>query len=265
MTEIVIGAEAAQVPQAAAPRANEIIINQQPKQDDKPATPPEKPTEPAQEPQKDGGDPAKEQPGKPDEAKKSDEQDDGEEKPLLLEVGDFDMSALAEEYAETGGLSDESYTELAENGFSRELVDTYIAGVKAQQAAGQEIGEKAQDEIFGVAGGEKEYNDLIAWAETKLTTDEKEAYNKVVATGDVGMIKLAVQGLVGKYEGVYGREPRLIKGGGRASADNNGFKSEYDMKQAMSDPRYGRDPGYTREVEQKVINADFLKGRGRRK
>ena len=257
MTEIILGAEAGGEPQSAAARTNEIIVQNDPKQPHDDPTPEEKKPKP-DETAKDT------EPDKPDEGGEADD-DNGDETAVTLEVGDFDMSALAEEFVTTGGLSDESYTELAENGFSRELVDTYIAGVKAQQATGQELGDKAQEEIFSVAGGEAKYNDLIAWAENKLDAAEKEAYNKVVATGDVGMIKLAVQGLVSRYESVYGREPRLIKGGGRAATEDRGFKSEFDMKAAMSDSRYGKDPSYTREVEQKVINSDFLKGRGRRK
>ena len=55
-------------------------------------------------------------------------------------VGDFDMTALAEEFQKDGKLSEESYKELEESGFSRELVDTYIRGI---QSAATEAGELA--------------------------------------------------------------------------------------------------------------------------
>ena len=264
MGEVVIGNATETAQEAAAPRGNEVVFSGA--QDAEPEqkaenTPPAKPEGAEAKPEAPEGKPdggTKPEGGDATEGKDGKEPEEG-----AFEVGDCDMSELAKEYAETGKLSDESYAELAENGFSRDLVDTYIAGVKAQQSQGQEMGEKAQEEIYSVAGGEKGYSDLISWAETKLTATEKEAYNKVIATGDKEIIKLAVSGLVYKYEQTYGRNPKLIQSGRTAPEEPKGFASDFEMKQAMGDKRYGRDPQYTREVEKKVINSSFLSTKGR--
>lgn len=245
MSEIVIGAQEPSESSAkpTATRDNEVIITSG------------DPSEPA----------AKPAPAEPadDPAKKPEEGQEDDAEPTLV-VGDCDMSALAEEYESNGSLSEESYAELAEHGYPKDLVDTYIAGLKARAAEGQALGEKAQADIYEAAGGEKKYNDLIDWAEKKLSTGEKESYNKAVNTGDTGVIKLAVQGLVAKYEQTYGREPKLVKGSGGGKMESKGYDSQQEMIQAMSDPRYGRDAKYTKDVEEKTVNSAFLKQRGKR-
>ena len=52
--------------------------------------------------------------------------------------------------------------------------------------------------------------------------------------------------------------PTILGGtGGNASA-NTGFNSRQEMIEAMSDPRYGKDKTYTREVEQKTIKSKLF-------
>ncbi len=256
MAEIVVGQEGAGESKPTASRSNEVILTGS----EETTTEPEKTKQTA--PEENAPDPK--EPTTDDTTNEGGDEDGSTETEPTLVVGDFDMSALAEEYTTTGKLSDESYAELAECGFSRDLVDTYIAGRKAQAAEGQALGERAQAEIFEVAGGEEAYNALIDWAENKLTQPEKEAYNKAVATGDVALIKLAAQGLKAKHELAYGRDPKLTRGGGKAPVSNPGFESQQEMMKAMSDPRYGRDPKYTKEVEQKTVNSTFLRPRSKR-
>ena len=46
-----------------------------------------------------------------------------------------------------------------------------------------------------------------------------------------------------------------------SSAEKESFKSVSEMKEAMNDKRYGKDPDYTAEVEKKVIQSSFIKNR----
>lgn len=185
-----------------------------------------------------------------------------EEAEAALEIAGLDMSELSKEYAKDGKLSDESYEELAEAGFPKHVVDAYIRGITQGQAEAAALAEKDIAEVLSVAGGEEGYGKLMEWATKAFSAEEKEAYNRAVNIGDKHIAKLAVQGLVARYEAEFGKEPVLVNGGGKAVEDTNeGFKSRADMVAAMSDKRYGRDPDYTREVEKKVVNSKLMSSR----
>lgn len=187
-----------------------------------------------------------------------------EEVESILEIAGLDMSELSKEYAKDGKLSDESYEELAEAGFPKHVVDAYIRGITQGQSEAAVLAEKDVAEVLGVAGGEEGYGKLMDWAGKAFSQEEKDAYNKAVNIGDKYIAKLAVQGLVARYEAEFGKEPTLVNGGGKATEDTNeGFKSRADMVSAMSDKRYGRDPDYTREVEKKVVNSKLMSSRAR--
>lgn len=182
----------------------------------------------------------------------------------LLEIAGLDMTLLAQEYETKGSLSDESYKELAENGFPKEIVDTYIRGVKAQTEEGTKAATADVQEVLAIAGGEEQYSKLVQWASTKLSPDEQDAYNKAVSSGDKYYAKLAVGRLVAEYEKEYGKDPALINGEATKAETPAGYKNRSEMAEAMNDKRYGKDEQYTREVEQKVLSSGLMKSRRRR-
>ncbi len=181
----------------------------------------------------------------------------------LLEIAGLDMTLLAQEYETKGSLSDESYEELAENGFPKEIVDAYIRGVKAQTEEGTKAATADVQEILAIAGGEEQYSKLVQWASTKLSPDEQDAYNKAVSSGDKYYAKLAVGRLVAEYEKEYGKDPALINGEATKAETPAGYKNRSEMAEAMNDKRYGKDEQYTREVEQKVLSSGLMKSRRR--
>ena len=181
----------------------------------------------------------------------------------VLEIAGLDMTLLAQEYETTGNLSDESYKELAENGFPKEIVDAYIRGVKAQAEEGTKAATADVQEVLAIAGGEEQYSKLVQWASTKLSPDEQDAYNKAVSSGDKYYAKLAVGRLVAEYEKEYGKAPALINGEAAKTPVTIGYKNRSEMADAMSDKRYGKDEQYTREVEQKVLSSGLMKSRRR--
>ena len=176
-------------------------------------------------------------------------------------IGDCDVTALAEEYERDGALSEESYKELADNGFPKEVVDAYIRGVKASTQEQTELAQKEVDAILQEAGGLERYEKVMAWASDKLSPEEQEAYNKAVTSSDPTVARLVVQGLMSRYDKEYGSSPSLLSGdGGMAGTPiTNAFSNRSDMVQAMSDPRYGKDPDYTREIEGKILRSGLMR------
>lgn len=159
----------------------------------------------------------------------------------------LDITEFEKEFDATGTLSEESYKKLESAGLSKEVVDSYIEGRKALLDA-------YITEIKGMAGGEEGYAQVTAWAASNLESAEIEAFDRIVNSGDRSLIRLAVSGLVSKYREAEGATPNLVTG--RASAgnrqDSDLFNSVAEVTAAMRDPRYGKDPAYTRAVELRV-------------
>ncbi len=180
-----------------------------------------------------------------------------------FEIAGLDMSELATEYATSGVLSEESYKELEENGFPKEVVDAYIRGVEASTVETGELAQKEVDSIINEVGGEEKYEQVMKWAAATLTPEEQKSYNKAVTSKHPDIARLVVHGLVSRYERTYGRAPSLVSGD-RSVSVPAGFANRSEMVAAMSDSRYGKDPDYTREVESKVISSGLMRGGKRR-
>ena len=130
-------------------------------------------------------------------------------------------------------------------------MDSYIAGRTA-------LLEGFISDVKGLAGGEDGYRAITEWADKGGLTDaEKESYNR-----DKALIRLAVSGLVAKYREEEGSTPELVTGKATASrrAASDTFESTEQVVAAMKDPRYGKDPAYTRAVERKVARSRVFGG-----
>ena len=159
------------------------------------------------------------------------------------EISQPQFDKFSEEFASHGKLSDESFSELEKMGYSREMVETYIAGMTSSQSADAEA-------VMSVAGGAEGYKELTDWARDNMDTKELELYNQMVATS-TDNAKMAVEWLMSKREAVDGVEPTLVSGKATAPAKDE-FRSTSEVVAAMKDARYGKDPAYTKDVEDKL-------------
>jgi hypothetical protein len=155
-----------------------------------------------------------------------------------------DMDALSKEFAEKDKLEDTTYQALEAKGFSRKVVDNYIAG---QQA----IAARIQNEVYTSVGGEQNYMAMIQWAQGNLKPEEATAFDDAVTSGDMAKISFAVAGLNAKFTAANGREPSLV-GGAKAPTGPAPFQSTHEVTQAMRDPRYAKDAAYRAGVEARL-------------
>ena len=172
----------------------------------------------------------------------------------IPEQGDtpFDMAALTQEYAETGGLTDASYQTLADAGISRDYADTYIAGVKA-------LGEQIGNQVMSSVGGQDEYSTMVEWAKTNYSEQQIEAYDNAVNSGDVNSAMLAAKGLRADYQGSTGNEGTTYGGESpTGDASGNVFRSNAEVVQAMRDPRYESDMAYRQDVLDKLDRSEIF-------
>ena len=157
------------------------------------------------------------------------------------------METLSEEFAKDGKLADGSYKSLEKAGIPKEYVDRFIAG---QQA----IADQQSASVKNMVGGAESYDAMSEWAGNNLSETEKQAYNTAVNSKDLEAVKLAVVGLKARYAQSTGSEPKLVEGKASPSGAQ-GFASWAQVTQAMSDPRYAKDPAYQAEVKNKLANS----------
>ena len=171
-------------------------------------------------------------------------------------------SANDEYYANEGKLSEETLDKFSSMS-SKELVEAYleVQGTDAFKANTQDVADLSDSEINTIknfAGGEAQYDNIIAWANTNLDAKSQEAFDSIVNTGSVDAIKIAVSGLKSQYEAANGYEGKMYTG--KAPKGNTDvFRSQAELVAAMNDKRYDRDPAYRQDIIEKLdrSNLDF--------
>tara|TARA_S200000501_G_scaffold45870_1_gene37107 strand:- start:13227 stop:14042 length:816 start_codon:yes stop_codon:yes gene_type:complete len=163
----------------------------------------------------------------------------------------FSIDKYAEEYADKGELSNNSYNELAKQGLSKDLVDGYIAGQKS-------IADTQTSQIQEVAGGQQQYGELINWASQNLSEAEQQSFNDLTETGSIDQIKLAVQGLMTRAGMTNSPVQQEMLQGDVNNVSVDQFNSVQQVTDAMNDPRYEKDPVFRKEVERKLANSSVF-------
>ena len=121
----------------------------------------------------------------------------------------------------------------------------------------QEVLTEAQaKQLFEMVGGEKAYQSMITWAGQNLTKQEIAMYDSVMGKGDPNAIFFAVQALNAKYTEAVGSDGQLLTGRGNDTGGST-FRSQAELVQAMSDPRYDNDPAYRQDVISKLERSNI--------
>ena len=175
---------------------------------------------------------------------------------VLEEVG-IDPQEISNRFTETGEINDDDYTKLGEAGFSRQVIDTYLDGLRNGGVTGEDIASAQIQGIKDSVGGDDNYSKMVAWAVDNLPANEVNEFNSLTETGNATAIKFAVQGLYSQYNNAMGVEPNLVTG--RASQSGPApFRSTAEVVTAMSDPRYGKDVTYTEDVQRRLGGSDVF-------
>ena len=171
---------------------------------------------------------------------------------VLEEVG-IDPVDISNRFAENDEITEDDYSKLSEAGFSKQIVDTYLDGLRNAGMAGEVDAQGIKDSV----GGDESYGQMVSWAIENLPSEEVQAFNKLTDTGDGPAIKLAVQGIYSQYNNAMGVEPNLYSGRPAASGPTP-FRSTQEVVTAMSDPHYGKDVTYTESVYSRLEKSDVF-------
>ena len=194
---------------------------------------------------------------------------DEQESLAIAEANEAEQqSLLAGKFKDTQSL-EQAYLELQKKlGEPREDVRNEEGNEEAE--AGEEVEESEEEEestqevlteaqakqLFEMVGGEKAYQSMISWAGQNFTKQEIEMYDSVMGKGDPNAIFFAVQALNAKYSEAVGNDGQLLTGRG-ANDSGATFRSQAELVQAMSDPRYDNDPAYRQDVIRKLERSDI--------
>lgn len=160
------------------------------------------------------------------------------------------------EEASNDKVSEETIKELS-NSDPNELAKMYLEYRSQSENQTKQVlsGEDVQ-ELKGLAGGEEQYNQMLGWAGENLSQQEIDMYDSIMDRGDPAAAFFAVQALTYRYQDANGVEGNLVKG--KAPTNPTGsFRSQAELVQAMSDPRYDRDPAYRQDVIQKLERSNI--------
>jgi len=142
----------------------------------------------------------------------------------LQQIADADPNKLAQMYLE--------YRNKAESNTQSQMTQEYANGLK------------------NAVGGENQYNEMLGWAGQNLTEQEIAAYDSIMDKGDPAAAYWAVQALSYRYRDANGVEGELVQG--KSPGAGGTFRSQAEVVQAMSDPRYDNDPAYRQDVMRKL-------------
>jgi hypothetical protein len=187
----------------------------------------------------------------------------------LMQTAGINFKAVDAAWRETGKIDQTVYDAFTKAGVNKSMVDGYLNGVKAAEAANQQEGAAAMAGVLDLAGGEDNYRKIVQWASTALTGDEIAEYNEALDGADttVQAQRLAVSALRAKYEAANGKLPARKVSGRPAAASTPAepqdiFANSAEIVAAMRDARYKNDDAYRMAIEAKVARSRVF-GKGK--
>ena len=172
----------------------------------------------------------------------------------VAEGVDLITTASEEYYENEGALSEETMQRFTEMS-SSDLVEAYMAIRERNPdvdggTSSPDLTDAEMNQVYNSAGGEAEYAKLTSWAAQNLSETKLDAFNDMIDRGNSTAIQIAVAGLRAEYEAQEGYEGRMLTG--KSARTQDGFRSQAEVVQAMSDPRYDRDEAYRQDVYDKL-------------
>ena len=122
---------------------------------------------------------------------------------------------------------------------------------QAEKYRPQEITPEDADQIKSIAGGQEGYDEMLKWAGDNLSQQEIGMFDTVMDRGDVLSAFFAVRSLAYRWEDAKGYDGKMLTGTA-PKGDGSQFRSQAEVVQAMSDPRYERDAVYRADIMKKL-------------
>ena len=179
----------------------------------------------------------------------------GEKISEVFKDNEIDPFKMNEYFMENEGtLSEEMYETLGKAGLNKELVDSYLNGVRAevgiQQTEAPVLSDTEVKDIQNIAGGKDGYEQLMTWASENMSDDDAKNFDEVIETANKAAVTFAVKALMGQYEDAIGRDSNLIQG--KKSQPTETYRSMAEVVRDMGNPLYETDEAYRDDVRRKL-------------
>ena len=126
---------------------------------------------------------------------------------------------------------------------------------RAQQEP-QEFSKEDVENIQSITGGADGYKDMMTWATDNLNKQEIDMFDAVMEKGDALAAFFAVRSLAYRWEDAKGYDGKMLTGTAPKESGDK-FRSQAEVVQAMSDPRYERDPAFRQDIMKKLERSDI--------
>ena len=130
----------------------------------------------------------------------------------------------------------------------------YRQQAESRTGQGRDFSQDEIQQLQGVVGGEKNYGNMIDWAQKTLNETEVNMFDAVMQSGDPLAAFFAVRSLAYAYNDAVGYDGNVVQG--KAPKQNTDqFRSQQELIAAMSDTRYENDPAYRQDVMDKLTRS----------
>ena len=185
-----------------------------------------------------------------EEAPQEETQEEESEAPAEVSV----LDRMWEE-ATSGDEFSEELTKEIQNMAPTDIANAYLAYRQKQEqqptAGSRDFSTDEIRQLKSIVGGDKNYTNMIDWAQKSLNEQEVQMFDAVMQKGDPLSAFFAVRSLAYAYNDAIGYDGNMVQGKAPRQS-NDQFRSQQEVVRAMGDPRYDDDPAYRREVMDKL-------------
>lgn len=165
------------------------------------------------------------------------------------------FASLVDEYDENGSLSEDSYKALEELGYDKNFVDEKIDYINYKR-------EKEADTVLEPYGGTEAFKDVSAWAAANFSEEQLQNINLQLASGNKQTQDAVLSSLfMGYKQSVKTDAPKdvTLHTNQPQTTRTEGYSTKSEYLKDAKDPRYEKDTGYRKQVEQKMLKTDMSK------
>jgi len=126
------------------------------------------------------------------------------------------------------------------------------------QGSDRELQQSEIDSLYNIVGGEEQYTNMLQWASQNCDQEMISAYDSVMQKGDPAACFFAVQAMAFRMAEMEGWQPQDFLSGNTPVQTADVFRSQQEVVQAMSDPRYDNDPAYRQDIMNKLERSNDL-------
>ena len=130
----------------------------------------------------------------------------------------------------------------------------YRKQVEEEGVGAKDFTEAEMSELKGVVGGDENYQNMLQWAGANLNQQEIDMFDAVMQRGDALGAFFAIRSLAYRYNDAAGYEGKMLTGNAPKTSGSQ-YRSQQEVIQAMSDPRYESDPAYRKDIMDKLTRS----------